>query len=111
MIERDIRRLVAEAGLAAVNHGLFAEAQAIRAALVDLVPAPDLRRLLEATILIGLGELEEAARLLENDASVEADTLRMLLPERRTKAVDFRAAHLKPLARHTHSRKDIRHGH
>ncbi|PTB18605.1 EscG/YscG/SsaH family type III secretion system needle protein co-chaperone [Trinickia symbiotica] len=110
-MESDIRRLVVQAGLAAVNHGLFAEAQAIRAALVDLVPAPDLRRLLEATILIGLGELEEAAHLLENDASAEAGTLRLLLPEKRAGAVDPRAVHFAPLTRHTHSRKDIRHGH
>jgi type III secretion system SsaH family protein len=110
-MESDIRRLVAEAGLAAANHGLFAEARAIRAALVDVVPAPDLRRLLEATILIGLGEPEEATRLLENDTSVEADTLRTLLPNKRTQAVDLRAGHLAQLTHHTHSRKDIRHGH
>ncbi len=110
-METDIRRLVAEAGLAAVNHGLFPEARAILAALVDLVPAPELRRLLEATILIGLGESGKAARLLENDTSAEADTLRMLLSDKRANAADLRTAHFTQRISHPHSREDIRHGH
>jgi type III secretion system SsaH family protein len=110
-MENHIRRLVVEAGLAAVNHGLLPEARAIHAALVDLVPAAEPRRLLEATMLIGLGEQEDAERLLENDTSVEADTLRMLLRDRRAKAFDLRGAQFTRLNHHTHSHKDIQHGH
>ncbi|GLU33135.1 EscG/YscG/SsaH family type III secretion system needle protein co-chaperone [Trinickia caryophylli] len=75
----ETRQLIVEAGLAAVNHGLLAEARAIRDALPDLVAAPELRRLLDAAILIGLGERDAAAKLLQADSSSEAQLLRTLL--------------------------------
>lgn len=90
-VDSEIRRLIAEAGLAAVNHGFISEARAIREALPDLVAAPRLRNLLDAAMLISLGEREEAARMLNGDESDEAETLRKLL-----KPARFPPALLKP---------------
>jgi type III secretion system SsaH family protein len=88
-VESEIRRLIVEAGLVAVNHGFMGEAHAIREALPDLVAAPRLRDLIDAVMLIGLGEREEAARLLNGDASDEAETLRMLLKPEYSKPARF----------------------
>ncbi|HTI18325.1 MAG TPA: EscG/YscG/SsaH family type III secretion system needle protein co-chaperone [Trinickia sp.] len=83
-IDDDTRRLIAEAGLAAINHGLLSEALAIREALPHLVAAPAPRRLLEAAMSIGLGTPEAAEQLLADDTSPEADVLRMLMRSNRT---------------------------
>lgn len=77
-LDEDVRRLIVEAGLVAVNHGLLAQAHAIRAAHGDLVDDPDLRKLLDAAMLIGLGARTSAERLLVGDASPEAQVLRRL---------------------------------
>ncbi|MEA3119928.1 MAG: hypothetical protein QOI13_3198 [Paraburkholderia sp.] len=78
-LDSETRRLIAETGLVAVNHGFISEARVIREALADLVAAPQVRNLLDAAMSIGLGERDEAARLLSGDDSDEAETLRMLL--------------------------------
>lgn len=95
-LDREIRRLIAQAGLAAVNHGFIAEAQAIREALPDLVAAPRLCNLLDAAMLIGLGEHDKATRLLSGDESVEAETLRMLLKPDHAKPVRYPSARFLP---------------
>ena len=76
---RDTCRLIAEAGLAAVNHGLYREAESIRAALPWLVGDSGVRRILEASLLVGLGQPEAAMALLEGATSAEAAVLRRLV--------------------------------
>ncbi|MHC8397979.1 EscG/YscG/SsaH family type III secretion system needle protein co-chaperone [Pseudomonas sp. MDT1-17] len=83
-LESDICRLLCECGLAAANHGLAAHAETIRAALPHLVGAPTDRRILEATLLIGLEQMHEAMKLLSNDTSMEACTLRQLIESPRS---------------------------
>lgn len=78
LLAEDVRRLIVEAGLVAVNHGLLAQAHAIRAAHGDLIDDPELRKLLDAAMLIGLGARASAERLLVGDASPEAQVLRRL---------------------------------
>ncbi|WP_063533131.1 EscG/YscG/SsaH family type III secretion system needle protein co-chaperone [Burkholderia sp. MSMB1589WGS] len=73
------RRLIVEAGLAAVNHGLHREAWAIHAALSALIPDAHDRLALEAVMLIGLGRSESAARLLERAGAQHARLLAPLL--------------------------------
>lgn len=79
-LSREVRRLVAEAGLAAVNHGLYREAESIRLALPWLVEDDSARRILDASLLLGLGQTEAAMRRLDGDTSTEAGVLRRLLP-------------------------------
>lgn len=74
-----IRRLIVEAGLAAVNHGLYREAWAIHAALPTLIPDAHDRRAIEAVMLIGLGRIGSAARLLEHAPAQHASLLASLL--------------------------------
>jgi type III secretion system SsaH family protein len=76
---KDVRQLLAEVALVAVNHGFFREARVILAALPDLIDDPSTRQILEAAILIGLGEQNAAAKLLEGTQSAEADMLRGLV--------------------------------
>lgn len=78
-LSRDACRLIVEAGLAAANHGLRQEAESIRMALPCLVPDEDMRRILDASLLIGLGHAEAAMILLEGDESTEAAVLRRLV--------------------------------
>ncbi|MDN7673338.1 EscG/YscG/SsaH family type III secretion system needle protein co-chaperone [Burkholderia oklahomensis] len=78
-LARDVRRLLVECGLAAVNHGLARHAWAIYDALPALVADPADRRLVEATMLIGLGRDGPAARLLASMPGPEAALLRGLL--------------------------------
>ncbi|MGT0250530.1 EscG/YscG/SsaH family type III secretion system needle protein co-chaperone [Burkholderia pyrrocinia] len=73
------RRLIVEAGLAAVNHGLHREAWAIHAALPELIPDTHDRLALEAVMLIGLGRSGSAARLLERAGAPHARLLTPLL--------------------------------
>ncbi|WP_082728269.1 EscG/YscG/SsaH family type III secretion system needle protein co-chaperone [Burkholderia mayonis] len=78
-LAQDVRRLLVECGLAAVNHGLARHAWAIYDALPALVADPADRRLVEATMLIGLGRDGSAARLLASMPGPEAALLRGLL--------------------------------
>ncbi|WP_082722434.1 EscG/YscG/SsaH family type III secretion system needle protein co-chaperone [Burkholderia mayonis] len=78
-LAQDVRRLLVECGLAAVNHGLARHAWAIYDALPALIADPADRRLVEATMLIGLGRDGSAARLLASTPGPEAALLRGLL--------------------------------
>ncbi|RXV65299.1 EscG/YscG/SsaH family type III secretion system needle protein co-chaperone [Burkholderia stabilis] len=75
----DMRRLIVEAGLAAVNHGLYREAWAIHSALPTLIPDANDRRAIEVVMLIGLGRIGSAARLLEQAPAQHAKLLSPLL--------------------------------
>ncbi|WP_429547402.1 EscG/YscG/SsaH family type III secretion system needle protein co-chaperone [Pseudomonas frederiksbergensis] len=79
VLERDICRIVCETGLAAVNHGFIEQVETIRNALPYLVKEHADRRILEATLLIGLGQTHRAMKLLVGDSSDEANTLRCLI--------------------------------
>jgi type III secretion system SsaH family protein len=79
MLPADARRLIVEAGLAAVNHGLQREAWAIHAALPVLIPDVHDRRAVEAVLLIGLGRTGSAARLIERASEPHARLLAPLL--------------------------------
>jgi len=81
-LDETLRRLVVEAGLVAVNHGLRPQALAIRDALGDLVAQPELLRLIDAAMLIGLGASDSAEQRLVGDASPEAQLLRRLAAPR-----------------------------
>lgn len=80
----DVRRLIVESGLVAVNHGMPGEAQTIRTALGDLVDAPELQKLLDAAMLIGLGAHTCAERQLVGDGSPEAQLLRRMTRQKST---------------------------
>ncbi|CAI8807649.1 EscG/YscG/SsaH family type III secretion system needle protein co-chaperone [Pseudomonas zeae] len=84
LLESDICRLLCECGLAAANHSLIVQAQTILTALPHLVSAPADRRILEATLLIGLEQQHEALKVLNNDESTEASTLRQLIESARS---------------------------
>lgn len=73
------RQLIVSAGLAAANHGLRNEMLTIYAALDDLIDATDARRIVEATMLIGIGQTIAAQQLLQADTSPQAQLLRRLL--------------------------------
>nr|WP_232450523.1 EscG/YscG/SsaH family type III secretion system needle protein co-chaperone [Burkholderia ubonensis] len=75
----EARRLIVEAGIAAVNHGLYREAWAIHAALPALIPDAGDRCTVEAVMLIGLGRTGSAARLIKNVPTPYAEQLAPLL--------------------------------
>ncbi|BBE08747.1 Probable type III secretion apparatus [Mycoavidus cysteinexigens] len=78
-LDQDVCRLIVEVGLAAVNHALLDDAQIIHAALIDLVMDLSQRQVLEATMLIGLGQPQAALQLLAQHTQPEAELLRQLL--------------------------------
>jgi len=66
-----LRRLVLEAGFAAVNHGLRGEMRAILAALPDWLDDPELLAGSQAILLFGLGDRAGALRQFDGmDPSV-----------------------------------------
>ena len=77
-LDRELRQLLVETSLMAVNHGFFPQAQAVRDALPWLTDNPQARCIIEATLLIGLGESKTAVALLKDNDSAEADMLRRL---------------------------------
>ncbi|OHX19166.1 EscG/YscG/SsaH family type III secretion system needle protein co-chaperone [Chromobacterium sphagni] len=79
LLATDICRLVVETGLAAVNHGLYDEADAIRLAMPHLTENAHARKIVEATLLLGMGHAEAASSLLRGDSSEEAGMLRRLI--------------------------------
>ncbi|OJA97498.1 EscG/YscG/SsaH family type III secretion system needle protein co-chaperone [Burkholderia ubonensis] len=79
LLSADARRLIVEAGLAAVNHGLHREAWAIHAALPALILDARDRLALEAVMLIGLGRTGSAARLLERASAQQVQLLAPML--------------------------------
>ncbi|WP_028534034.1 EscG/YscG/SsaH family type III secretion system needle protein co-chaperone [Paludibacterium yongneupense] len=78
-IDDDTRRLVVEAGFAAVNHGLSACATQVLEALPWLVPLPLPRAQSRALLLFGLGRRDEAFALLDSTDDIAARDLRRLL--------------------------------
>lgn len=85
---QSIARLVAEAGFAAVSHGLRAEMRDILAALPDWIDDPVQLARIEAIVLLGLGQRHAAARRLATVDAGDVGVLSALLtqdsPERRT---------------------------
>ena len=65
-------RLVAEAGFAAVNHGLRAEMCDILAALPDWIDEPAQLAGAEAILLFGLGQRNAAVQRLATADAVDA---------------------------------------
>ncbi|MBJ7262943.1 MAG: EscG/YscG/SsaH family type III secretion system needle protein co-chaperone [Burkholderiaceae bacterium] len=85
---QSIARLVAEAGFAAVNHGLRAEMRDILSALPDWIDEPVQLARIEAIVLLGLGQRRAAARRLAAVDAGDVGVLSALLtqdsPELRT---------------------------
>jgi type III secretion system SsaH family protein len=79
LLELSLRRIIIEVGLTAVNHGFDIQAKVIREALPYLIENRQAHCIIEATLLIGLGENSSAISLLKNNFSKEADMLRKLL--------------------------------
>lgn len=78
MLDRELRQLLVETSLMAVNHGFFPQAQAVREALPWLTDNQQARCIVESTLLIGLGDSKTALALLKDNDSAEADMLRRL---------------------------------
>ncbi|MCO2278077.1 EscG/YscG/SsaH family type III secretion system needle protein co-chaperone [Pseudomonas aeruginosa] len=78
-LDSHTRRLVVAAGLAASNHNLRREVFIIQSALGNLIDDTQARCIVEATMLIGIGQTNAARRLLQDDHSAEAQLLRYLL--------------------------------
>ncbi|MDM5065368.1 EscG/YscG/SsaH family type III secretion system needle protein co-chaperone [Aeromonas salmonicida] len=78
-LDDDTRRLVVEAGLAAVNNGLYPQAEAIRHALPLLSDNAQARAIVHAVMLIGLHDPDGAARVLHGDRSDAARLLHTLI--------------------------------
>lgn len=78
-LDTETRRLIVEAGLAAVNNGLFPQAEAIRSALPLLTENQQAGNLVNAVMLVGLCDAPEARRVLSEDRSQEATLLRQLI--------------------------------
>jgi type III secretion system SsaH family protein len=78
-LDPKLRRLIAETGIVAANHQLKQQARAIRDALPHLVPEPHDRVLLEAAMLMGMGDLAEALTVLKDQTSESAQMLCQLI--------------------------------
>jgi type III secretion system SsaH family protein len=78
-LETDICRLISETGLAAVNHGFIKQVETIRTALPYLIKDPGDRQVIQAALLIGLKQADDALKLLANNSSDEAHMLRHLI--------------------------------
>ncbi|NWD64117.1 EscG/YscG/SsaH family type III secretion system needle protein co-chaperone [Pseudomonas sp. IPO3774] len=78
-LDTQARQLIVCAGLAAANHGMHKEMFTIHAALGDLIDSTHARRIVEATMLIGIGQTAAAHQLLQGDTSAQAQLLRQLL--------------------------------
>lgn len=84
--DRQARQLIVEAGLAAANHGMRKHALTIHAALGDLIACEHARRIITATLLIGVGQTTVAEQLLQDDTSPQAQLLQALLDSGRKPA-------------------------
>lgn len=78
-LDSQVRQLIVEAGLAAANHGMRNHVFTIEAALSELVACEHARRIINATMLIGVGDTGAAEQLLLDDASPQAQLLQALL--------------------------------
>lgn len=77
-LDKETRRLIVQAGVAAANHGLFAEAKTILDALPLLVKDPESYALLSAVLLYGTGQMKKAAEILSPIQGVEAEQLKQI---------------------------------
>jgi type III secretion system SsaH family protein len=78
-LDAETRRVLVEAGLAAVNNGLYPQAEAIRHALPQLTENDQARNIINAVMLIGLCDPQAAVRTLQGDCSEAAMLLRKLM--------------------------------
>ncbi|CAI1197435.1 EscG/YscG/SsaH family type III secretion system needle protein co-chaperone [Serratia quinivorans] len=78
-LDTETRQLIVEAGLAAVNNGLFPQTEAIRIALPLLTENQQAGNIVNAVMLIGLCNAPEAKRVLRGDRSEEATLLSQLI--------------------------------
>lgn len=85
-LDSQVRQLIVQAGLAAANHGMRNHVFTIHAALDELVACEHARRIITATLLIGVGDTDAAEQLLLDDASPQAQLLRGLLDSGRKPA-------------------------
>lgn len=76
-----IARLVVEAGVAAVNHGLRAEMRDILAALPDWIYEPTQLARTESILLFGLGRLRATTARLATLDDDDCGPLRTLLTQ------------------------------
>ncbi|MCC3703337.1 EscG/YscG/SsaH family type III secretion system needle protein co-chaperone [Rouxiella badensis] len=78
-LDASLRRLMVETSLMAVNHGFHTQARTLLAALPLLTENHEAQKIIEATLLIGLGENKAAALSLKGNTSPDAEILRRLL--------------------------------
>lgn len=78
-LDTETRQLIVEAGLAAVNNGLFPQTETIRIALPQLTENQQAGNIVNVVMLIGLCDAPEARRVLGEDRSEEATLLRQLI--------------------------------
>jgi type III secretion system SsaH family protein len=78
-LDKEVSRLIVQAGVAAINHGLLTEANVILDALDNLVDNLEHRSLLRAVLLFGTQQEQAAWRCLDNSTSDKANVLRDLL--------------------------------
>ena len=78
-INNTTKRLVVEAGIVAINHGLMKEAASILAALPYLISDQSTRKTIAAILLLGLKRKADALAELEGEQTDEALALRCLI--------------------------------
>lgn len=78
-LDTETRQLIVEAGLAAVNNGLFPQTEAIRNVLPLLTENKQAGNIVNAVMLVGLCNVQEARHVLCGDRSEEATLLRQLI--------------------------------
>lgn len=78
-LNKHVNRLIVQAGVAAINHGLLTEAKIILDALDALVDDVEPRLLLRSVLLFGTQQEQAAWRCLDNSTSDKANFLKDLL--------------------------------
>lgn len=78
-LDDGVRKLIIECGLAAVNNGLYLEAESIRNTLPCLTENEHARNIIDITMLIGMNNLYLAQEKLQGNLSHEAEILRQLI--------------------------------
>ncbi|APC09812.1 MULTISPECIES: EscG/YscG/SsaH family type III secretion system needle protein co-chaperone [Providencia] len=79
LLDFSMRQLIIESGLAAVNNGLYIQAEAIRHVLPYLTENESACNIIDATILIGMNNLYLAEEKLQSDKSPEAELLKQFI--------------------------------
>lgn len=77
--DKNVSRLIVQAGIAAINHGLLTEAKIVLAALDNLVDDLEQRSLLRALLLFGTQQEQAALRCLDSSPSDKASAFKDLL--------------------------------